>query len=153
MFRLKTSRRCPSGIPMTSSSLRTKLKKSHHKVLRRPSLANSTKLKAVSKCWCHQMVKGLPKNIWKRQALPTKPGHLAPTTWNKKVPWLVLACSPNEHRYHTSMLSHWHIWKPSRENCLWLQWHAHMLSPGRNGDESNSHVVPVSPCPPDMIWM
>ena len=61
------------------------------------------------------------------------------------------ACSPNEHRYHTSMLPHRHIWKPSRENCLWLQWHAHMLSPRRNGDESNSHVVPVSPCPPNMI--
>ena len=46
MFRSKTSRRCPSGFPMTSSSLRTKLKKSHHGVLRRPSLANSTKLQS-----------------------------------------------------------------------------------------------------------
>ena len=32
-----------SCIPITSSSLRTKLKKSHHGLLRRPSLANSTK--------------------------------------------------------------------------------------------------------------
>jgi hypothetical protein len=27
----------------------------------------------------------------------------------------------------------------------------HMLSPQINGNESNSHVVPVSPCPLDMI--
>ena len=77
----------------------------------------------------------------------------APTTWNEKVPWLVLACSTNEHKPRTSMLSHRHIWKPSQENYLWLQWHADMLSPQSNGNESNSHVVPVSPCPPDMIWM
>ena len=57
----------------------------------------------------------VPENIWKRQALPTKPGHLAPTTWNEKVPWLVLACSPNEHRPRTSMLPHRHIWKLARK--------------------------------------
>ena len=151
MFRWKMSRRCTSGMPITSSSLRTKLKKSHHGLLRRPSLANSTKQQAVSKCWCHQMVKGLPENIWKRQALPIKLGHPAPTTWNENVLWLVLACSPNKHRPRTSMLPHRYIWKLSQENYLWLQWHTDMLSPWSNGNESNSHVVPISPCPPNMI--
>ena len=30
--------------------------------------------------------KDCPKTYEKRQALPTKPGHPAPTTWNEKVP-------------------------------------------------------------------
>ena len=129
------------------------VKKSHHGVLRRPSLANSTKLQSSIQMLMPSNGQRIAQKHMKEASPSYQTGHPAPTTWNEKVPWLVLVCSPNEHRSHTSMLPHRHIWKPSRENCLWLQWHAHMLSLGRNGDESNSHVVPVSPCPPDIIWM
>ena len=152
MFRSKMSRQCPSGIPMISSSLKTKLKNSHHRVLRRPSVANSTKLQSNI-----QML--MPSNgqrIARKNMKEASPSYQTGTSSAYHLEWegsMIVACSPNKHRYHTSMLSHWHIWKPSRENCLWLQWHADMLSPRSNGDESNSHVVPVSSCPPDMIWM
>ena len=153
MFRWKTSRRCTSGIPITSSSLRTKLKKSQHRLLRRPSLAKSTKQQRSIQMLMPSNGQRIAQNIWKRQALSTKPGHPAPTTWNEKVPWLLLACSPKEHRPCTSMLPRRHIWKPSRKNYLWLLWHVDMLSPRSNRNKSNSHVVSVSPCPSKIIWI
>ena len=39
--------RRPSGTPMTSSSLRTKLKKSQHGLLRRPSPANNNRQRSI----------------------------------------------------------------------------------------------------------
>ena len=74
-------------MPMTSSSMRTKLKKV-------PTWASEEAI--TSKV--HQTAKKYPnvdaikwskdclKTYEKRQALPTKPGHPAPTTWNEKVP-------------------------------------------------------------------
>ena len=143
------SRRCPSGFPMTSSSLRTKLKKVPS---RGSEEAVTSKLHQIAKQYPNVDAIKWSKDCLKiyergKPFLPNRDIQRLPLE-NEKVPWLVLACSPNEHRPHTSMLPHRHIWKPSWENYLWLQWHAHMLSPGRNGDESNLHVVPVSPCPP-----
>ena len=106
-----------SGTPMTNSRLTTKLKKSQHGLRRRPSPTNNNRQRSIQ-----MLMPSSGQRIARKYMKEASPSYQTRTpssyTRNEKVLRLVLVCSPNDRRSHTSTLPCWHIWRPDRKSIF-----------------------------------